>query len=488
MLISDGNTWMASMPDWRSIFQGLGRYRCQLLLVCIALLTLSTQASAGTIRQYFVHEPVFHGRIRVLEAGQREAPAIILVHGLNASADVWRRFIPALAKKLHVVALDLPGFGQSEKGNKLYSPDNYVAVIHYLADRLQLQHFILVGHSLGGNIALRYAQTYPGQVRRLVLIDAAGVLHRLVYTEFLVHFGIRLLPAFYPQQRGDLTSLTNSLFNTLTDYSPALDVGEHYMLSQPDLREEFLDGAPPAIAAYAMALTNFNGVLDHFSVPTLLLWGGQDHIAPLRTAHLLAANFINAGLIVFPGIGHSPLHEDPQEVEHWLVRFSEANAANRDRLLAAHRYKLSYSSPNHSHRIGRCQHAAHQTFSGDYQRLEIDHCQDIRLQDLRARHIVIRHSQVVLVNCRLRGEGAVLNVIDSSVQMTACHVHGKPALLARGSKLDIAGSHLSSPSEAIQAGNADSVNTVLFSVSELESYGQRRFEHGPVQLKPGQQL
>lgn len=424
----------------------------------------------------------------MLEAGRPDAPAIILVHGLNSSADVWQPFIPSLSKKLHVIALDLPGFGESGRGNKLYSPDNYVAVIHYLADRLHLHRFMLAGHSLGGNIALRYAQLHPSQIRRLILIDAAGILHRLAYTEYLTHFGIRVLPAFYPQQRHDLTSLAKNLFDAMTDYSFALDVGERYMLSQPDLRREFLGGEPPAIAAYAMALTNFSGVLNNFSIPTLLLWGGQDHVAPLRTAHMLAANFENAGLIVLPDAGHSPLHDDPAQVQDWLLKFTQSDTSGSNHLLATHRYQLNYQKPITSNRVGRCQGAMHKIFSGDYRRLVIEHCRDVQLRNLRARQIRIKDSVVRIDNCELQSRGTSLTVVHSSLTVTACHITGNPAIVTAGSKLDIAGSHLRSVQNAIFADTHGAASTVLFSISELDSQGQRHFAHGPLKLRSGQGL
>ncbi|MEJ2439584.1 MAG: alpha/beta hydrolase [Gammaproteobacteria bacterium] len=458
------------------------------LLLLLLWLNLTARAHASPVQQSFVHDPVFNARVRLLQAGRQHDSVIVLVHGLNASADVWQPFIPALSKYFHVLAFDLPGFGESSKGNKLYSPDNYVTFMHKLFARLNIKRVILAGHSLGGNIALRYAATYPQQVRRLVLIDAAGILHRLVYTEFLTHFGIRVLPRFYPQQRQDLTSLASNLFAVLTDYSPLMDVGERYMLSQPDLRQRFLGGAPPAIAAYAMAMANFSPVIDHFSIPTLLLWGGQDHVAPLRTAHLLAANFDNAGLIVLPGAGHSPLHDDPAAIKTWLLQFATASPLARDRLLANHRYRITYRAPDSANQIGRCHNSQHKVFTGDYRDLIIDHCRDIQLRDLRARSILIENSVVHIENCRLRSQDTSLRIRNSSVTMTACHIAGNPAIKTAGSKLDIAGSHLRSDRDSIIADPKGTTSTVLFSVSELVSQGDRQYVHGPMQLAPGQGL
>lgn len=452
------------------------------------LIQSSAQAAGTGIKEYFIHDSVFDARVRMLETGDVSRPLLVLVHGLNSSANVWQAFMPDLAQHFHVLAFDLPGFGQSSKANKLYSPDNYVAFIHSALGRFADKQIILVGHSMGGNIALRYAMTYPQLVNRLILVDAAGILHRLVYTEFLTHFGIRLLPQFYPQQKQDMKSFTDDLFGILSEYSPVMDIGEKYILSQPDLRERFFGGNPSVISAYAMMLTNYTGILRQFNVPTLLLWGGQDFVAPLRIAHILAANLDDAGLVVLPDAGHSPLHDTPQALMDWLSRFALASPKEAQAILAQHRYIIPSEIASTSTRVGRCIKQDGLTFRGDYAKLFIEDCHNVQLQQLRAKQLVIKHSTVKMDQCLIQSSKLALRISDSSIAMTACRVSGTPAIMTSGSKLDIAGSHIQSKGSTFVAVTQGTESTLLFSVTELRTGQHGQYEHGSVILRPGESL
>ena len=131
-------------------------------------------------------EKVFSGEVVVYRAGKRGAEPVLLVHGLSRQgAQDWAQAIPGLAANYEVFTLDLPGFGASGKGNHLYSPANYARVLDAVFGGRIKRPVNLVGHSMGGVVALAYAAAYPGRVKRLVLVDVAGVLHRSVYGEFL---------------------------------------------------------------------------------------------------------------------------------------------------------------------------------------------------------------------------------------------------------------------------------------------------------------
>src|SRR5207253_2250208 len=94
-----------------------------------------------------------------------------------------------------VVAVDLPGFGASDKANVLYSPENYARVLKVVAGRFLHGPFALVGHSMGAVVSLRYAAAYPDDVLRLALVDAPGVLHSSSTTsQYLARFGLEFVP------------------------------------------------------------------------------------------------------------------------------------------------------------------------------------------------------------------------------------------------------------------------------------------------------
>src|SRR4029077_20469429 len=133
-----------------------------------------------------VAEPVFGGHVMLYRAGPADAAPVVLIHGLGQNgAKDWDKLIPALSSRYQVLALDLPGFGQSDKGNELYSPVNFTRVIESVVGSRVSRPFVLVGHSMGGAVAIAYASRYPERVRRLVAVDAAGILHRAVYAQSL---------------------------------------------------------------------------------------------------------------------------------------------------------------------------------------------------------------------------------------------------------------------------------------------------------------
>lgn len=484
-----------------SVRSGIIHYRYTLFVVSVVLIYVlafhatPARAEPGAVQEYYLQEPVFGGRVRIVEAGQEHEPLIVLVHGLNDSANAWRALIPQLAQQFHVLSFDLPGFGQSTQANQLYSPDNYVKFIRFVTGRFRHPPMILAGHSMGANIALRYAMTYPAEVDRLLLIDTAGILHRLAYTQFLTHFGIQALPSMYPQQQTDLKVLADTLLGAWTDYASSMELGEYYVLSEPLLRQSLLGGYPPAIAAHAMLLTDFSKLLNGFSVPTLLLWGGEDQIAPLRTAKILAANLRNAGLVVLDKLGHNPLAEAPARVSPWLLEFASASPAQRDAILQQQRYPPPTAAPGEAERIGDCRKERNKVFRGRYKLITIDHCQDVMLQNVSADSVSVVASTVTFENCTLHSPGKSLLLQDADVQLTACRIAGSPAIEVRNSRLDIAGCHITSDTDAIKAGTAatpqaaaTAANKLLFSITRLTSRYQTRLRHGPLSLEPGQGL
>lgn len=111
--------------------------------------------------------------ISYIDEGKGEY-TLVLVHGLASNAGFWRYNIPELSKHFRVVAVDLPGYGKSQKGNYSYSLSFYAETIKKLIDELQLKNVVLVGHSMGGQIAIIFALKYPDMLSKLVLAAPAG--------------------------------------------------------------------------------------------------------------------------------------------------------------------------------------------------------------------------------------------------------------------------------------------------------------------------
>ena len=152
------------------------------LLLIFSWSFLHAQELKGT----FVTEPIFWASVYLSTEGDPSKEAVVLVHGLGDEASsIWESTIDALKNDYYVVSFDLPGFGNSSKGNELYSPHNYARVVHFLTQTYVKKPFHLIGHSMGGAIALLYASEYPTDVKTLALVDAAGILHKFAVRKFM---------------------------------------------------------------------------------------------------------------------------------------------------------------------------------------------------------------------------------------------------------------------------------------------------------------
>jgi len=474
---------------------------CLFLLAFVAVANASGTNHSGTT-SYYLDDPVFGGQSYIVEAGRSNKELVVLVHGLgDVASDTWAEIIPQLARDYHVLSFDLPGFGRSSKSNQLYSPDNYVAFINYVVKQSGHDQFMLIGHSLGGNLALRYASIYPDKVKRLMLIDAAGILHRITYGTFFTHFGIKLVPEFYPQQESDIRSIAGALLEELARRHNLLESGEKAILNEPMLRQKILAGNPSTIAAYSMIMEDYSSVLSSMKVPTLVMWGKEDKVIPLRTGKVLATNLQNSGLIVLNNTGHIPMTDKPLIFSNWLRRFVSSDEKTFQDILKQKRYRIDLNQPNTSQRIGSCKDSSGKTFRGDYRLITIDNCKNVEIESARINNLTIRDSQVVLNNCLIKSPGKAFLVEDSDVQINGCTISGSPAIEFKKSSLDIAGSLITSTGAALKNadtavpiqssntgpfGNSQNETTLIFSVSFLKSKYYDKKLHGPVNFKPKQ--
>ena len=416
----------------------------------------------------FAGDPVFGGRVAVYEAGPKSGETLVLVHGLGkAAARDWSRVIPVLATRYRVLALDLPGFGQSDKGNHHYSPDNFARVLEALLQKRGTRRVALVGHSMGASVALAYAAAYPERVSRLILVDAAGVLHRSVYAEFLARVAAqRALGIDSPW----FESVVRAIQNRMENWPVRGDLD----IERAGVRHRLLRGDPSAISAYAMVDHDFSAALRAITAPTLVIWGGADLIAPLRTGQALASAIPRARLVVMEGVGHAPMIEVPD-------RFNPIVLDELDgRQLAAPPYALA-RAPLSGKRTARCDNQREQEFSGDYESLVLDNCPDARIGNARIGHLKIAHSTLRIVNSHVQW----IDARNSRLELTGGSVSGRVTL--DSSSLDAAATRFES--EPI-ARNSGEVPVVLrLSVAELSRPGNApQLLHDIFRLAPGETL
>jgi pimeloyl-ACP methyl ester carboxylesterase len=246
-------------------------------------------------------------------------PTLVLVHGLADSLYCWREVMPTLAASRRTVALDLTGFGLTERpmpgewsGESPYSSEGHTALTLGLADELAVDEIILVGHSMGGAVAMSAALAQAGRVRALILVDPA------VYTE--AGAPDWLLPLLRtPQMRrlGPLAMrtvrpweerLNARAWHDPTRITPELHEAHARLFAVHDWDRalwEFLaaSGSPGLIPR-----------LGELDLPVLVITGDDDRVVPTEESIRLAGALPNARLVVISDCGHAPQEECPELV------------------------------------------------------------------------------------------------------------------------------------------------------------------------------
>lgn len=261
-------------------------------------------------------------RIRVLEAGDERAPALVLVHGLFASHRSFEDVIEELGARFHVIAPDLPGFGESEKPSPArygYGVEAHAESIADLIAAFGVGRASLLGHAMGGAAALTLAAEHPELVQRLVLEDA------LVYP-WTPGFWVRLPLSpvvggiVFKQLYG--RALFRALFRDIY-YRPGFEAP----LARVDWHYDAFNSPSARESAHAMmrALLDTRPVVARLSrivAPTLVLWGRDDRVFPAQSAQRLAREIPGAKLEIMD-TGHTPHEERPRELGALVTEFLE---------------------------------------------------------------------------------------------------------------------------------------------------------------------
>lgn len=416
------------------------------------------------------HDPVFGGEVLVVQAGRPEAHTVLLVHGLGQNGftdwiDVMRR----LARRYRVLAIDLPGYGYSSTPLGKYSPKNYARVLQQVLARHVDGPAIVVGHSMGGAVGLRLASDFPDTTSRLVLVDAAGILHR---TAFVKHSTTDLLPIEgLPDVLKDPVARMKDLGRAAVERVFGMPSDPTRVLRQSDLAWELiLHNRTSVNAALALVDEDFSAAIYTLRQPTQIIWGDADTIAPLRTGQVLARRVPNAQLRTLAGVGHTPMETAPDQFLSLLN-----TALTTDPIPAAPPEK----SPPDARDLG-CTGQVDRQYAGHYREIVIDNCTAVRLMDLSAQRIVIRDSIVQMLNVQVRGSDVAVDATNSEVTITASDLSGGISVRADASRLDLAGVVLLASDTPVEVRRR---SRLIASVSEIHSPEYNGYWHDSVELE-----
>ncbi|MHB9143696.1 MAG: alpha/beta fold hydrolase [Paludibacter sp.] len=263
--------------------------------------------------------------IAFVDVGKGEK-TIVLIHGLASNAGFWRYAIPELSKNYRVIAVDLPGYGKSQKDAYPYSMTFYAEQIKRLADELKLDKFILVGHSMGGQIAITFSLKYPERLEKLVLASPAGV------EEFEQGEGdwLRSVMTVSGVKKTTEDGIRKNLamnFYTWNDKWEWMVEERVRMIKAKDF-DEFCYTVVRSVNAMLDEPT-FNKI-KNISVPTLIVYGKYDglipnpYLNPGFTADVFkwgAKQIPNCKLHEIDNCGHMLQIEHPQEFSNAVLDF-----------------------------------------------------------------------------------------------------------------------------------------------------------------------
>lgn len=436
------------------------------------------------LRAESVEDEVLGGRVIHYEGGRPEARTVVLIHGIGeGGARDWEAVIPQLADDYHLLALDLPGFGLSDQGNRHYHMDAYVEVLNGLIRRRANGPVVLVGHSMGGAVALRFAGTYPDDVDAVMVASVPGLLNPSSYLEFL-RGGHRFVEGDPPGRslmwlpaEGSVGAFTSRVTRRILRHVPS----PGGILDSSSLRQWILRGDPRQIAGLSLAETDFSRTMVDIRAPVSVLWGTEDPIAPLRTAILLASLLEPRDLTMLTGVGHSVMSEAPDAYADWLLA----------RLSASEPRPAPWPRAPDAPGTGqaRCEGEKGYYLTGAWDTIDLRGCRDALLDRVSARQINIENSTVHLLDATVGGEDVAYPLLarKSQVMVTAGHIQGDVAMRLGAGHIDVAGTRIVGREEAIRA-LPGAAAELSFSLTTLKS-GHRHFRrHGLFTLEPGQVL
>jgi pimeloyl-ACP methyl ester carboxylesterase len=369
----------------------------------------------------------------------------------------------------------------------VYSPANYAAFLKHVVDRFARKPFALLGHSMGGVLALRYASTYPDDVDRLVVVDAPGILHRASYTgEFLTQLGLGFLQSRMANSAAagalgrDSVGMITERLQQILGRAEQTNLDLQMILTIPALREKLLQNDPMKIAGLAAALEDMSREIPKIKTETLVIWGKQDTIAPLRTGKLLAHVLPHAQLAVIERAAHVPMQQTPDQFRDLLEPFLRQGLAPAPAKTRELTRRGSVS----------CDRQNGLVYEGAYDQLTLHGCRNVHIGAARVRELRVLDSSVRIEDSDIGGDSGGLYASNASIEMTNGRIRGPVAITLLASRLDLAGVQVEGRRAAVEGldSGAAIVSSVVFSISRVRSPHTDAGMHGYFAVASGKPL
>ena len=234
------------------------------------------------------------GRYRIHALHTGSGDDLVLLHGLSGSSGWWRHNVPAFAAHYRTHTPDLVGFGRSKAWVAQPTIPEMANIVEQWLEAQNIRQIHLIGHSMGGQIAIHLAAAIPDRIRKLVLVSAAGIPRPLTIPGLA-----RLLAEVVPPRRWGNPSFLPTIARDALRAGPRAMLGATALLLRDDVRP----------------------LLPLIKAPTLLIWGKLDPLTPFANAEIMAQQIPNARLIAFDDAAHMPMVDRPERFNREVLDF-----------------------------------------------------------------------------------------------------------------------------------------------------------------------
>ena len=252
---------------------------------------------------------------------------LVFLHGLSSNSDAWYRNIEELKKDYTCYAIDLPGFGKSYKNAPAFTPTYFAEVLNEFSEKMKLKKFTLVGHSMGGQAAVKFAALYPNKLKNLILVAPAGI-------------------EYFTEAEGNMMMMVTTKEGVMNTSDDQID--RNYAINFHEMPKEAASMIQDRktiknssdFEAHAEAIVaSIKGMLDDKVIddlpkikqPTLLLFGKNDFLIPNRYFHKgmtiddvaekAKKSISNSEFLMINEAGHFLMFEKPTEVNNAIKAF-----------------------------------------------------------------------------------------------------------------------------------------------------------------------
>jgi pimeloyl-ACP methyl ester carboxylesterase len=242
-------------------------------------------------------------KVHYLDNQKKSNKTLVLLHGFGGDKDNWNYFSNSLKSEYRVIVPDLAGFGESAlKGEVVLTIEKQTEILEDFLNAIGVQNIYIVGNSMGGAISLLYSYRNGDKVKALVLIDALGLLKKQEILEITEEDN----PLLHICSEEKFMKMVN-LSMQKPPYIPDIFVS---VLAEKKCAKRYKE---EKIFNEMISDCDLSDIVSKIEIPTLILWGKLDEIINISNAKIFNKEIKNSKLIIFEGLGHVPLIEDPDK-------------------------------------------------------------------------------------------------------------------------------------------------------------------------------